>query len=57
LLPFGNQPTGTTVWCLEHARANGYVSPAPDAEQSRAHLNVFQRWVVRELGGAAPHQE
>jgi hypothetical protein len=45
----GTQETTTTVWCFEDARAQGYedapTDPAP------AHLNAFQRWVVRTLGG------
>jgi hypothetical protein len=58
LLPFGNRSTRTTVWCSEHARANGYAPPAREAaEPSRAHLNAFQRWVVRELGGSAPTRD
>lgn len=52
LLPFGNQATATTVWCFDHARAKGYQPPVAGAMPSRPRLNAFQRWIVRQLGGA-----
>ena len=57
LLPFGNQATETTVWCFEHARTNGYEPTARNAKSSRARLNAFQRWVVRQLGGGEPNPD